>query len=135
MSLSPAFRTMAGPVLAGLLFQSLPVLASAARAQPPGRSDEQVVAAGSDETDQQVEIVSTRGYDLASVDGQAQMMRRIERSVRRVCRIDDLGSFAERSAYDACSDRSRADAASQLRVLAAKADGAGRVQVASAGQP
>lgn len=143
MSLSPVFRPgfhtvfrhVAGPVLAALLFQSLPGAASIAHAQPPGQTDEQVVAAGSDESGQQVEIVSTRGYDLASVDGRARMMQRIERSVRRVCRIDDLGTLAERAAYDACHDESRADAAGQLQALVARTGGAGLVQVASAARP
>ncbi len=105
-----------------------------ARAQPVTSSVETVTAPDPDNEYGQVEQVSTQGYDLASIDGQARMMQRIERAVRRVCRVDDRGSLAESAAYDACHDASRADAAAQLQVLIARAGG-GEIQVASASPP
>ncbi len=78
-------------------------------------------------------VLPTKGVDLASASGQAEMMSRIARAARRVCDESNRVTSEERILFDECRDLAVADASRQMRILVARA-GRGFVLVADAGQ-
>ena len=80
-------------------------------------------ARAADDDDAQTRLVSSRGLDLASLAGQAEMARRIEMAARRVCNSGTMRTLSDRDQYDACRDDAMAQASIQLRTLIARAGG------------
>ena len=113
----PAVADRAMSVDASLVIRGAVVALMLAAAAPSARAD------GDD--DSNTVVVSTHGMNLASLQGQAELGRRIERAARRVCQDGEIAHLAERRAYEECHDGAIAGAQRQIRVLIAKAGAPG----------
>ena len=90
-------------------------------------------AVARDDQDEGTVVLPTRGVDLASAAGQAEMMSRINRAARQVCDESDRATFQKRVLFEECRDLAVADASRQVRVLTARA-GRSALLVADAAQ-
>ena len=86
-----------------------------------------------DDQDGDTIVLSTKGLDLASASGQAEMMNRIDRAARQVCDESNRVTSEERALFEECREVAVADASGQMRVLVARA-GKGAVLFAEAGK-
>ncbi len=93
-----------------------------------------VPARAQDDDQDDTIVLPTKGINLASASGQAEMMSRVERAAREVCDESNRVSSEDRALFKECHDFAVADASRQMRVLIARA-GKSSVLVADAARP